>query len=65
MAYGPDLIRCIANELALAVEIDFTWSLGFGSVEPGIPLIPLFWYEEFSLLRWQNLGLAALYCPPG
>ncbi|GJZ43147.1 hypothetical protein Tco_0590402 [Tanacetum coccineum] len=33
-AYGLHPIRRISDESALAVEIDFTWSLGFGSVEP-------------------------------
>ncbi|GKC16430.1 hypothetical protein Tco_1013212, partial [Tanacetum coccineum] len=33
-AYGLHPIRRISDELALVVEIDFTWSLGFGSVEP-------------------------------
>ncbi|GJU93120.1 putative reverse transcriptase domain-containing protein [Tanacetum coccineum] len=40
-AYGLHPIQRISDESALAVEIDFTWSLGFGSVEPGRPLIPL------------------------
>nr|GEW71090.1 hypothetical protein [Tanacetum cinerariifolium] len=39
--YGPDLIQRITNESALAVEINFTWSLGFGFVESGRPPIPL------------------------
>ncbi|GKG49565.1 hypothetical protein Tco_0516017, partial [Tanacetum coccineum] len=34
-------IRRILDESALVVEIDFTWSIGFGYVEPGIPPIPL------------------------
>ncbi|GKF46565.1 hypothetical protein Tco_0136367, partial [Tanacetum coccineum] len=46
MVYGPDSIWHISDELALAVEIDFTWSLGFGSVEPGKPLIPLLLSKE-------------------
>nr|GEU80127.1 hypothetical protein [Tanacetum cinerariifolium] len=54
-----------SEESALAVEIDFTWSLGFGSVELGRPLIPLSWYEELSLLHWYNPGPANLYCPLG
>ncbi|GJR23604.1 hypothetical protein Tco_0972131 [Tanacetum coccineum] len=41
MAYGLHLIRRISDESALVVKIDFTWSLGFGSVEPGRPPIPL------------------------
>ncbi|GJZ53909.1 hypothetical protein Tco_0608794 [Tanacetum coccineum] len=41
MAYGLHPIRRISDESALAVEIDFIWSLGFGSVEPSRPLIPL------------------------
>ncbi|GJS00490.1 hypothetical protein Tco_0316998 [Tanacetum coccineum] len=40
-AYGLHPIQRISDESTLAVEIDFTWSLGFGSVEPGKPLIPL------------------------
>ncbi|GKA94641.1 hypothetical protein Tco_0816679 [Tanacetum coccineum] len=32
-AYGLLPIRRISDESALVVEIDFTWSLGFGSVE--------------------------------
>ncbi|GJR46064.1 hypothetical protein Tco_1314167 [Tanacetum coccineum] len=40
-AYGPDPIQRIADELDLEVEIDFTWSRGFGSVEPDRPSIPL------------------------
>nr|GEV72297.1 hypothetical protein [Tanacetum cinerariifolium] len=35
------LVGCIINESALAVEIDFTWSFRFGSVEPVRLLIPL------------------------
>ncbi|GJY64094.1 hypothetical protein Tco_0465554 [Tanacetum coccineum] len=35
MAYGPYLIRRILEKLALAVEIDLTWSQGFVSVELG------------------------------
>nr|GEY07161.1 hypothetical protein [Tanacetum cinerariifolium] len=68
---GPDLIQRIADELALAVEIDFTWSFGFGSVEPGRPPIPFSSMnlvsdssnvylrsgcEEFPLLRWLEKG---------
>ncbi|GJS13596.1 hypothetical protein Tco_0408068 [Tanacetum coccineum] len=41
-AYGQHPIRCISDESALAIEIDFTWSLGFGSVEPGRPPAPLY-----------------------
>ncbi|GJU97066.1 hypothetical protein Tco_1326337 [Tanacetum coccineum] len=41
MAYGLYPIRRISDESALAVEIDFTWSLGFGFVEPRRPSIPL------------------------
>nr|GFA11003.1 hypothetical protein [Tanacetum cinerariifolium] len=67
----PDLIQRIADELALAVEIDFTWSFGFDYVEPGRPPIPLSsmnlvsdssnvylrsGYEEFPLLRWLEKG---------
>ncbi|GKF53585.1 hypothetical protein Tco_0160495 [Tanacetum coccineum] len=40
-AYGLRLIRCISDELALVVEIDFTWSLGFDSIESDRPPIPL------------------------
>nr|GEV20263.1 hypothetical protein [Tanacetum cinerariifolium] len=39
--YGLDSIRRITDESALAVEINFTWSFEFGSVEPGRPPIPL------------------------
>nr|GEU98236.1 hypothetical protein [Tanacetum cinerariifolium] len=39
--YGLHPIRCILDESALVVEIDFTWSFGFGSIEPVRPLIPL------------------------
>ncbi|GJT69568.1 hypothetical protein Tco_1028854 [Tanacetum coccineum] len=41
MAYGLHPIQRISDESALAVEINFTWSLGFDSVEPGRPPIPL------------------------
>nr|GEY64080.1 hypothetical protein [Tanacetum cinerariifolium] len=41
-AYSPDPIRRIVDELALTVEINFTWSLGFGLVESGRPPIPLY-----------------------
>ncbi|GKD19107.1 hypothetical protein Tco_1208265 [Tanacetum coccineum] len=41
ITYGLPPIRRISDESALAVEIDFTWSLGFGSVKPGRPPIPL------------------------
>ncbi|GJY01174.1 hypothetical protein Tco_0359326 [Tanacetum coccineum] len=34
MAYGSYSIRCISDKSAVAVEINFTWSLGFVSVEP-------------------------------
>ncbi|GKE47774.1 hypothetical protein Tco_1479032, partial [Tanacetum coccineum] len=39
--YGLYPIQHISDESALEVEIDFTWSLEFGSVEPGRPPIPL------------------------
>ncbi|GJX03376.1 hypothetical protein Tco_0189292 [Tanacetum coccineum] len=40
-AYGLHLIRRISDESTLVVEIDFTRSIGFGSVKPGRPPIPL------------------------
>nr|GEU87432.1 hypothetical protein [Tanacetum cinerariifolium] len=33
-AYGLHLIRRMLDKLALVVEIDFTWSIGFGYVDP-------------------------------
>nr|GEW64250.1 hypothetical protein [Tanacetum cinerariifolium] len=80
MAYGLNLIQRIADESALAVEIDFTWSFGFGFVEPDRPPIPLSSASvearislimfEFSLCLFAdsamnlNPGPAALYYPP-
>nr|GEU69192.1 hypothetical protein [Tanacetum cinerariifolium] len=74
--YGPDSIRRITDESALAVEIDFTWSLRSyltlldfliaASVEARISLIMF----EFSSYLFADLainlnpGPAALYCPP-
>ncbi|GKE46906.1 hypothetical protein Tco_1478164, partial [Tanacetum coccineum] len=50
-AYGLHPIRRISDESALAVEIDFTWSLGFGSVEPDRPPIPL--SSRISLIMFE------------
>ncbi|GJT55973.1 hypothetical protein Tco_0991027 [Tanacetum coccineum] len=52
-AYGLHPIRRISDESALAVEIDFTWSLGFGSVEPAASVearISLIMFEFSSCL---------------
>nr|GEX38845.1 hypothetical protein [Tanacetum cinerariifolium]GEX54771.1 hypothetical protein [Tanacetum cinerariifolium] len=72
MVYGLHPIRRISNESDLVVEINFTWSLGFGSVQPTMNLVSdssnvclRSGYEEFSLLRWYNPGPAALYYPEG
>ncbi|GJR29304.1 hypothetical protein Tco_1105536 [Tanacetum coccineum] len=40
-AYGPHPIRRILEKLALAVEIDLTWSRGFVSIELGTLPNPL------------------------
>ncbi|GJT68267.1 hypothetical protein Tco_1019747 [Tanacetum coccineum] len=50
-AYGLHPIRRISDESALAVEIDFTWSLGFGYVEPGRAPIPL--SSRISLIMFE------------
>ncbi|GJT41499.1 hypothetical protein Tco_0941364 [Tanacetum coccineum] len=45
LAYGiwtQNSLTRNSDESALVVEIDFTWSLRFGSIEPGRPPIPLF-----------------------
>ncbi|GKG05646.1 hypothetical protein Tco_0325732 [Tanacetum coccineum] len=39
--YGPNPIRHITDESALAVEIDLTWSIGYVFVESGRLLNPL------------------------
>ncbi|GKF71651.1 hypothetical protein Tco_0207765 [Tanacetum coccineum] len=41
MTYGLHPIWRISDESTLVVEIDFTWSLGFDSIESGRPPIPL------------------------
>nr|GEW43409.1 hypothetical protein [Tanacetum cinerariifolium] len=51
MVYGLNPIWRISDELALVVEIDFTWSIGFGSVEPGIPPIPF--SSRISLMMFE------------
>nr|GEU56143.1 hypothetical protein [Tanacetum cinerariifolium] len=48
--YGLHHIQCILDESALVVEIDFKWSLGFGSVEPGKARISLMMFEFSSCL---------------
>ncbi|GJR63407.1 hypothetical protein Tco_1505569 [Tanacetum coccineum] len=53
-AYGLHPIRRISDESALAVEIDFTWSLGFGSVEPDRPPIPLSYRISVICLRFSS-----------
>nr|GEW42926.1 hypothetical protein [Tanacetum cinerariifolium] len=67
--YGLHPIRRISDESILVVEIDFTWSLGFGSVEPEAR-ISLMMFEFSSCLFADsvmnlNPGPAALYCPEG
>ncbi|GJW80197.1 putative nucleotidyltransferase, ribonuclease H [Tanacetum coccineum] len=52
-AYGLHPIQRISDESTLAVEIDFTWSLGFGSVEPAAsvePRISLFFVQVLLCL---------------
>ncbi|GJZ91887.1 hypothetical protein Tco_0663952 [Tanacetum coccineum] len=50
-AYRLHPIRRISDESALAVEIDLTWSLRFGSVEMGRLLIPL--SSRISLIMFE------------
>ncbi|GJV71752.1 hypothetical protein Tco_1491747 [Tanacetum coccineum] len=50
-AYGLHPIWRISDESALVVEIDFTWSLRFGYVEPGRPPTPL--SSRISLMMFE------------
>ncbi|GKC44067.1 hypothetical protein Tco_1061789 [Tanacetum coccineum] len=78
-AYGSHPIRCIPEKLALAVEIDLTWSRGFVSVELGrlsnplscktlliclICISKVLIEAPLFLIAASNPGPAALYCPP-
>ncbi|GKG09084.1 hypothetical protein Tco_0334916, partial [Tanacetum coccineum] len=59
-AYGPCSIRRILDKSAVAVEIDFTWSLGFISVEPVEARISLMMFELSScLLADSAMNLAS------
>ncbi|GJW22978.1 hypothetical protein Tco_0033600 [Tanacetum coccineum] len=57
-AYGPDPIQRIADELDLEVEIDFTWSRGFGSVEPDRPSI--LFLSSNILVMVRRISIVAL-----
>nr|GEY41373.1 hypothetical protein [Tanacetum cinerariifolium] len=54
-AYGLHLIRRISDELDLVVEIDFTWSFGFGSVDPVI--LPMSVFDKDTKNSYCYVGI--------
>ncbi|GKC85854.1 hypothetical protein Tco_1141571 [Tanacetum coccineum] len=59
MAYGPCFIRRISDKSAVAVEIDFTWSLGFVSMEPEAQISLMMFEFSSCLLADSAMNLAS------
>ncbi|GJU78035.1 hypothetical protein Tco_1275105 [Tanacetum coccineum] len=58
-AYGPCSIRRISDKSTVAVEIDFTWSLGFVSVEPEARISLMMFEFSSCLLADSAMNLAS------